>query len=242
MRSNGIDPAGFRRSPAPQTGLRRPGWMDWSAFNDRADRHISERLVELAGVRPEAGCSTSPRATASRRSPPPAGPDRRPRRGPPTSPPRCSPSGVSARRPRAWRTSSSSSPKPPASIFRRRASMRPSRGGGSSSSPMRRPRRARIRGLLEPGSRMAIASWGEPDEVPFLSIPMTTTRERLGVPPPPAGTPGRSPGPRPRPSADCSKEAGFSDVAVERAEVIFPFDSPEHFTAYVRPSPRRSGR
>lgn len=28
------------------------GWNEWSEFNDRADRHISERLVELAGVQP----------------------------------------------------------------------------------------------------------------------------------------------------------------------------------------------
>ena len=26
--------------------------MEWSEFNDRADRHVSERLVELEGVRP----------------------------------------------------------------------------------------------------------------------------------------------------------------------------------------------
>ena len=65
----------------------------------------------------------------------------------------------------------------------------------------------RIRGFLKPGSRMAIASWGEPDQVPFLSIPMRTTMQRLEVSPPPAGMPG-PPGPRPLPSAGCSKEVG----------------------------------
>ncbi len=49
---------------------------------------------------------------------------------------------------------------------------------------------ARIRGFLRPGARMAISSWGEPDQVPLFSIPMRTMMERLDVPPPRAGTPG----------------------------------------------------
>ena len=81
---------------------------------------------------------------------------------------------------------------------------------------------------------MAISSWGEPDQVPFLSIPMKTTMERLDMAPPPAGTPGPSPGRPPLPSVACSKAGGFSKVAVEQDEVIFEFDSPEHFTAYIR--------
>lgn len=94
---------------------------------------------------------------------------------------------------------------------------------------------ARIRGFLKPGARMALASWGEPNQVPFLSIPMRTTRERLGVPPAPPGTPG--PLSRPTPAAIIGallEGGGFSDVVVEQDEVTFEFDSPEHFTAYVR--------
>ncbi len=51
----------------------------------------------------------------------------------------------------------------------------------------------RIRGFLKPGARIAISSWGEPDQVPFLSIPMRTTMERLDVPPPRPERPGPSP-------------------------------------------------
>jgi enediyne biosynthesis protein CalE5 len=93
---------------------------------------------------------------------------------------------------------------------------------------------ARIRGFLGPGARMAIASWGEPDEVPFLSLPMGTTRERFGLPAPPAGTPGPLSRPTPAAIGGLLEGGGFSEVTVERAEVIFEFDSPEHFTAYVR--------
>src|SRR6478752_8967061 len=48
---------------------------------------------------------------------------------------------------------------------------------------------ARIRGFLKPGSRMAISSWGPPERVPMLSLPMRTVMTRLNVPPPPPGTP-----------------------------------------------------
>src|SRR4029077_13128112 len=90
------------------------------------------------------------------------------------------------------------------------------------------------RRFLEPGARMAISSWGEPDRVPFLSIPMRTTMERLDVPPPPAGTPGPLSRPTPAAIGGLLEGGGFSNVAVEQDEVTFEFDSPEHFTAYVR--------
>src|SRR5205823_4079064 len=93
---------------------------------------------------------------------------------------------------------------------------------------------ARIRGFLKPGARIAISSWGEPDQVPFLSIPMRTTMERLDVPAPPAGTPGPLSRPTPAAIGGLLEAGGFSKVAVERDEVTFQFDSPEHFTAYIR--------
>jgi SAM-dependent methyltransferase len=92
----------------------------------------------------------------------------------------------------------------------------------------------RIRGFLRPGARMAISSWGEPDQVPFLSIPMRTTMERLSVTPPPAGTPGPLSRPTPASLGALLEGGGFSNVTAEQNEVVFRFDSPEHFTAYVR--------
>src|SRR3954462_3507645 len=52
MEPNAIDPAGFREAQHRHWDSAAVGWNEWSAFNDRADRHISERLVELAGVEP----------------------------------------------------------------------------------------------------------------------------------------------------------------------------------------------
>src|SRR3954470_9198564 len=44
-----IDPVDFREAQHRNWDSAAVGWMEWSEFNDRADRHISERLVELAG-------------------------------------------------------------------------------------------------------------------------------------------------------------------------------------------------
>ena len=58
--------------------------------------------------------------------------------------------------------------------------------------------------------------------------------ERLDVPPPPAGTPGPLSRPTPAAIGGLLEGGGFSKVAVEQDEVTFEFDSPEHFTAYIR--------
>ncbi len=81
---------------------------------------------------------------------------------------------------------------------------------------------------------MAISSWGKPEEVPFLSIPMRTVMQRLNVPPPPPGTPGPLSRPTPEALGGLLEGGGFSDVAVERTEVTFDWPSPEEFTTFVR--------
>jgi SAM-dependent methyltransferase len=92
---------------------------------------------------------------------------------------------------------------------------------------------ARVRGFLRPGGRMAISSWGPPDRVPFLAIPMATAMQRLGVPPPPPGTPGPMSRPTPEALGGLLSAAGFSDVEVEEAEVTFEWGSPEAFTEFL---------
>src|SRR5690349_23053803 len=79
MESKGIDPVEFRQAQHRNWDSAAVGWMEWSEFNDRADRHISERLVELAGVQPGsrvldvAAGYGEPALTAARK----AGPDGR---------------------------------------------------------------------------------------------------------------------------------------------------------------------
>ena len=50
MDSRAVDPVAFREAQHTHWDAAAVGWKEWSEFNDRADGHISERLVELAGV------------------------------------------------------------------------------------------------------------------------------------------------------------------------------------------------
>ncbi|HEX5894263.1 MAG TPA: class I SAM-dependent methyltransferase, partial [Solirubrobacterales bacterium] len=93
---------------------------------------------------------------------------------------------------------------------------------------------ARVRGFLKPGAKMAISSWGPPDRAPFLGIPMRTAMQALDVPPPPPGTPGPLSRPTPEALGGLLEGGGFSDVKVEEAEVVMPFESPETFTTFIQ--------
>jgi SAM-dependent methyltransferase len=234
MEPKAIDPDDFRAAQHRHWDAAAVGWKHWSAFNDRADAHISERLVALAGVRPGsrvldiAAGYGEPALTAARR----AGPDGR-----------VVASDISAEmlafgRERAaaadvgtieFIQSDASSLDFPRASFDAAVSR-----WGLIFEPDAEVAAARIRGFLTPGARIAISSWGEPDQVPFLSIPMKTTMERLSLPPPPAGTPGPLSRPTPAAIGGLLEGGGFSEVAVEAAEVTFAFHSPEEFTAYVR--------
>ena len=234
MESKAIDSAGFRETQHNNWDAAAAGWKEWSEFNDRADAHISERLVEFAGVQSGsrvldvAAGYGEPALTAARK----AG-----REG------RVVATDISAEmlafgHERAaaaglgnveFMQSDAVSLNFPHASFDAAVSR-----WGIIFEPDAEAAAARIRGFLRPGARMAIASWGEPDQVPFLSIPMRTTRERLGVPPPPPGTPGPLSRPTPAAIGGLLEGGGFSNVVVEQDEVVFEFDSPEHFTAYVR--------
>jgi enediyne biosynthesis protein CalE5 len=234
MGSEPIDPVDFREAQHRNWSSAAVGWKEWSEFNDRADKHISERLVELAGVRPGsrvldvAAGYGEPALTAARR----AGPEGR-----------VVATDISAEmlaygRERAaaaglasleFVESDAASLEFPPGSFDAAVSR-----WGIIFEPDAKAAAARIRGFLEPGGRIAIASWGEPEQVPFLSIPMRTTRARLGVPAPPAGTPGPLSRPTPAALAGLLEGGGFSNVAVEQSEVTYAFDSPAHFTSYVR--------
>ncbi len=229
-----IDSNDFREGQHKNWDAAAVGWNEWREFNDRADAHISERLVELSGVRSGsrvldvAAGYGEPALTAARR----AGP-----KGSVVA------TDISAEmlafgRERAaaaglgnveFIESDASSLDFPPGSFDAAVSR-----WGIIFEPDAEAAAARIRGFLGPGARIAISSWGEPDQVPFLSIPMRTTIERLGVPPPPAGTPGPLSRPTPAALAGLLEGGGFSEVDVEQAEVTFEFDSPQHFTAYVR--------
>jgi SAM-dependent methyltransferase len=229
-----MDSANFRAAQHKSWDSAAVGWKEWSAFFDDAAGHISERLVELAGVQPGsrvldvAAGYGEPALTAARK----AGPDGR------VVATDLSAEMLAFGRERAAsagldnlefaESDAAGLDFPPASFDAAVSRW------GIIFEPDAEAAAGRIRGFLEPGARMAISSWGEPDRVPFLSIPMRTTMARFDVPPPPPGTPGPLSRATPEAIAGLLEGGGFSDVAVEQDEVVFEFDSPEHFTAYVR--------
>ena len=234
MERKAIDDAGFREAQHKNWDAAAVGWMHWSAFNDRADAHISERLVELAGVRPGsrvldvAAGYGEPALTAARK----AGPEGR-----------VVATDISAemlafglqRAAAAGLDNVEFVQSDACSLDFPRASFDAAVSRwGIIFEPDAEAAAARIRGFLKPGARIAISSWGEPDQVPFLSIPMRTTRQRFDLPPLPAGTPGPLSRPTPAAIGGLLEGGGFPNVVVEQDEVIFEFDAPEHFTAYVR--------
>jgi SAM-dependent methyltransferase len=93
---------------------------------------------------------------------------------------------------------------------------------------------ARVREFLKPGTRMAIASWGTPDRVPFLGIPARTVIQRLGVDPPAPGTPGPLSRPTPEAIGGLLEGGGFEDVEVEEIDVPMTWDSPEDFSTFIK--------
>jgi enediyne biosynthesis protein CalE5 len=93
---------------------------------------------------------------------------------------------------------------------------------------------ARIRGFLEPGARMAIASWGPLDRAPMFGLTMGTLMRRLELPPPPPGTPGPLARPTREAIAALLEGGGFSDVEVEEIDVVFEYASPDDFVSCMR--------
>jgi enediyne biosynthesis protein CalE5 len=234
METTQFDAGEFRAKQRNDWDSAAKGWHDWQGLIIGATAAVSERLVELAAIKPGdrvldvAAGSGEPSLTAAKV----VGPEGK------VVATDISAGMLEFGRERAaaagidnieFVESDASSLDYPEGSFDAALSR-----WGIIFEPDAEAAAARIRGFLKPSARIAIASWGEPDQVPFLSIPMRTTMERLDVPPPPAGTPGPLSRPTPAAIGGLLEGGGFSNVAVEQGEVTFEFDSPEHFTAYVR--------
>jgi SAM-dependent methyltransferase len=234
VESKPVDAVKFRDGQQQQWNTAATGWRKWSEMIDGAAGGISERLVELADIRPGsrvldvAAGYGEPSLSAAKR----VGSD-----GSVLA------SDISAEmiafgRERAaaaglenieFVQSDAASLDFPEASFHAALSR-----WGIIFEPDAEAAAARIRSFLTPGGRMAISSWGPPDRVPFLAIPMRTAMQRLAVPPPPPGTPGPLSRPTPQALGGLLEAAGFSDVEAEEAEVTFEWRSPEEFTTFIR--------
>lgn len=86
---------------------------------------------------------------------------------------------------------------------------------------------------LVDGGRFAAAVWASPDKVPFISQPFNILLKETNSPPPPPNAPGPFSLSDEKLLKDYFTDTGFKDVAIERNNMIFNFNSPEEFTNFV---------
>jgi SAM-dependent methyltransferase len=229
-----VDAGEFRDGQRTQWDSAASGWLKWQELIDDGTRVVSSRLVEMAGIVPGArvldvACGLGePTLTAARA----AGDEGA------VVATDIAPQMIALARDRAAQAGienvefveiAANSLDFPGDSFDAAVSR-----WGIIFEPDAEAVAGRVRGFLKEGARFAISSWGTPEQVPFLSIPMRTVMERLDVPPPPPGTPGPLSRPTPEAVGGLLSEGGFSDVEVEEIEIKFEWESPEAFTTFVK--------
>ena len=228
------DPTEFRDGQREQWDSAASGWTKWSELIDRSARTISDRLVELADIQPGsrvldvAAGYGEPTLSAARK----VGPDGE------VVATDISAGMLDYGRQRAadealenieFVESDAASLEFPEASFNAALSR-----WGIIFEPDGEAAAARVRTFLKPGARFAISSWGSPERVPFLAVPMQTALKQLQVPPPPPGTPGPLSRPTPDALGGLLEAGGFSDVEVEEADVSFEWESPDAFTTFIK--------
>ena len=234
MEAKTIDAVEFRDGQRQQWDGAATGWRKWSELIDEAASGISERLVELARIAPGsrvldvAAGYGEPSLTAARAAAPDGS----------VVATDISAQMIAFGRERAaaaglgnieFVESDAASLEFPEDSFDAALSR-----WGIIFEPDGEAAAARVRGFLKPGARMAISSWGPPERVPFLAIPMKTAVQSLKVTPPPPGTPGPLSRPTPEALGGLLETAGFSNVEVEQADVTFEWQSAEDFTSFIK--------
>src|ERR671931_1565768 len=172
MESQTVDAVEFRDGQRQQWNKGAEGWRNRSDFIDAATAHVSKRMVELAGVEPGsrvldvAAGYGEPSLTAARR----AGPDGS------VLATDISPEMLAYGRERAVEAgleniefveSAAASLDFPQGTFDAALSR-----WGIIFEPEAEAAAARIRSFLKPAGRFAISSWGAPERVPMIALPM----------------------------------------------------------------------
>ena len=233
MTAQGIDPVKFRDGQRQVWNGSAGGWRKWSSTIDRGASPISNRMVQLAGIKSgskvlDVACGYGePSLTAAKA----AG------NGSVVATDissgqlafgreRASAAGL---RNIEFVESPAIALDFPAGSFDAALSR-----WGIIFDPEMEQAASRVRGFLKPGSRLVVVSWATPDKVGFLGLPIKTARDRLQVPPPPAGMPG----PFARPTAESLSgsltQAGFSDVQIEEGDVTFEWPSVEEYVTFAK--------
>jgi enediyne biosynthesis protein CalE5 len=230
MEAAEIDQQEFRDRQRSSWNEASKGWRDWSEFIDRSTAPVSERLMAMARVEPGqrvldvAAGYGEPSLTAARIVGPEGGVVATDISAGMLAYGRDRAAAAGLQNVEFIESDAASLDFPPASfdaaVSRWGIIFEPDGEGAA----------ARVRGFLKPGARMAISSWGPPERVPFIAVPMGTVTKLLEVPPPPPGTPGPLSRPTPAAIGDLLEGGGFAEVEIEELEVTFEYDSAEEFT------------
>src|SRR5918994_2376118 len=89
-----------------------------------------------------------------------------------------------------------------------------------------------FRSLVQ-GGRLAAAVWASPDKVPFIALALNTVVKETNSPQPPPGIPGPFSLSDERILKDSFIKSRFTDIAIDRIDVVFKFDSAEDYTSFV---------
>jgi SAM-dependent methyltransferase len=234
MEAQQIDPVEFRQRQKGDWDTASKGWKKWSGTIDDSTQPVSDRLVELAEVKPgstvlDVGCGYGqPTLTAAEA----AAPDGKVIATDPA------PGMLAYGRERAadrgienveWVEADAASLDFGEGTFDAALSR-----WGIIFEPEGEEMAGRIRGFMKPGTKMAISSWGTPDQVPMIAMPMMAALQALELPPPPPGTPGPLSRPTPEAISSILEGGGFSDVTTDSLTVTMNYASPEEFTTFVR--------
>ena len=191
MEAQGVDAVAFRDGQRDQWNNAATGWDKWSSLIDEGASGVSDRLVEMADVQAggrvlDVACGYGePSLPAARK----AGPE----------------GSVVATDIAKTVLEYAAKRAADAGVddieFVESEAIAldfPEHSFDAAALALGRDLRAQGRGGPDPdprlpqaGRKIAVSSWGTPDEVPFLAIPMRTTMKELDVPPPPPGPPGR---------------------------------------------------
>jgi SAM-dependent methyltransferase len=227
-----VDPQRLKDEQKRDWDAAAAGWKKWWPVFERAAQHVSDRLVDLAGIKPGARVldvatgSGEPAVTAARR----AGAAGR------VVATDQSPGMLAIARERAaalgvanieFRESDAEA----LAIEERDFNAVICRWGFMFMPDLPRALRG-LRERMADGARLATSVWSTPDKVPMISVGAEVVRRLANLPPPPPGAID------PMRLADTSilkgamEQAGFGDITIERMPVTFEFNRAEDFTQF----------
>jgi ubiquinone/menaquinone biosynthesis C-methylase UbiE len=88
----------------------------------------------------------------------------------------------------------------------------------------------KIRQMLVTNGRLSAAVWSAPSKVPWLDLAFASVRKQINAPAPPSGTPGPFALAEVEALKQSFSQAGFKDIKIDTFQITFEFDSPESYT------------